>query len=209
MNFAHQSYIFENVFSLEEINLLRQDQHTRPNSQSGDSNLVKNIDYHKPYSRAYKIIKPKLDKIIGPDHQFTNGCYREATKPYATHIDNYAFHAPFYSFEGAKKYSCAVLIPLLEDPEFRTIVFDVHSHEDLGMGQPLPEKFLTGHNDLDPAWFSHIEEPARSQISKFTVDKVFNWKLGNMITWSRTQLHASTDFSKFGLCKKFVILWID
>ena len=102
-----------------------------------------------------------------------------------------------------------VLIPLLEDPEFRTIVFDVHSQEDLGMGEPLPEQYLTGKNDLDLGWFTHMEESARSQIPKFSVDKIFNWKLGNMITWPRTKLHASTDFSKFGLCKKFVILWID
>ena len=124
MDFAYQSYIFENVFSLDEINRLRQDQHRRPYGKSADSNLAKNIDYHLPHSMAHKIIRPKLDKIIGPDHQFTNGCYREATKPYATHVDNYSFHQSksLYSFEGEKKYSCAVLIPLLEDPEFRTIV---------------------------------------------------------------------------------------
>jgi hypothetical protein len=211
MDFARQSYIFHDVFSMAQINLLRQDQHQRPQGESGDRNQVKHLDYNLPDSVACQVIRPKLNDIIDPDHRFTNGCYREARYPYATHIDNYDFHQPFYSFEAERKHSCAVLIPLIEDPEFRTVLFDLHSNQDLGIGRPLPDDLVCKQksNDLDPAWFSHISEPARGQLQYVPVDKVFEWRLGSMVTWPRTQLHASTDFSRFGLCKRFAILFID
>lgn len=206
-----KSEIHTDVFTLEEINLLRQDQNSRAVAVRETNTNVhnKNLDYHLPNSIVHKIVKPKLDRLFGTDHEFSTGAYKEAWTPYATHVDNWDFHRHHYSFtDNKQKYNCAVLIPLSEDPEFRTVIFDAHSDADLGMGQPLPEKFLTSSNDLNLNWFTHIKEPTRQQIPKLALDKVFNWKIGNLVIWARSALHCSSDFAKFGLCKRFIVIFI-
>lgn len=200
--------VFDSVFTVDEINQLRMDQHQRPIAGSVNNIQDKCLDYQLPMSVAHRIIKPKLDSLIGPDHEFSTGCYKDAWAPYRTHIDNTEFQTNNYKFGVTKRYNLSVLIPLVEDPEFRTVLFDVHSNENLGMGQPLPEKYLTSNNNLDLAWFSHMNGVALEQIPRIPLDSVWQWKLGSFIVWSRTQLHSSTDFSKFGLCKKFVIIFL-
>jgi hypothetical protein len=210
MTYSHKTEIHKNVFTRDEINILRQDQHQRPVSQTQEKIYNKNLDYHLPESVPRKIIKPKLDSILGPDHIFKTGCYKDAWRPYATHVDTYDFHERHYNFPGENHaYNCAVLIPLNEDPSFRTVIFDVHSEKSVGMGAILPEEFLTSQNDLDPEWFTHIDPAVVNQIKKLPVDKIFHWRLGDLVIWPRTALHSSTDFAKFGLFKKFIIIFID
>jgi len=206
------SQIFENVFSIDEINLLRQDQARRPVGERDDNSINKDLDYHLTHSVACRIIRPKLDVLIGKDHVMSTGSYKEEWKPFATHTDTLSYHASNYSYhndyQSHSKNECVVLIPLVQDPEFKTVIFDIHGGEELGYGQVLPEKFLTSANNLDQFWFSHMAEPARRQITKLPVDQVFEWKLGNVVTWPRSALHCSTDFAKYGLLKKFIIMFL-
>lgn len=210
MDFSKQSQAFHDLFTLDEINLLRQDQCHRPVTLWNEKlqQADKSLDYHLPQSVVRRVIKPKLDSIIGADHEFSMGCYMQALKPLPTHIDNYASMTRHHGFSYARQYQCSVLIPLAEDPEFRTVIFDVLSEDDLGMGQPLPAQFLTGSNDLDLTWFSHVPEAARCQIPQLPLQMIYQWKLGSMVIWPRTALHTSTDFGKFGLQKKWVIIFI-
>lgn len=203
-----KSKVFDDVFTMEEINSLRQDQLGRDISLTYNQVDDKSLDYQDVYSVAHRIIKPKLDQLLGTDHEFQTGAYKDARFPYATHVDTQEYHKDHYNFACANRYYCAALIPLCQDPEFRTVLFDVHSDTSVGMGKELPDSYLDSSNDLPMSWFTHIKEPTRSQIPKLPLDRVYHWQLGGMIFWPRTQLHASTDFSKFGLCKKFVIIFV-
>lgn len=205
------SDVYSNVFTLDEINALRADMHQRPVAAEKPGIAVKNLDYHLEDSVARQIIKPKIDQVIGPDHDFCNGSYKQSTAPYTTHVDNIVFRTDsrLYMFNTEKNHDCVLLIPLVEDPEFRTILYHVYNHTDnLGMGDPLPEKYLNSSNDLNPNWFTHFREPTASQLNRLPVDRVYQWKLGDILMWPCSQLHSSTDFAKYGLVKKFVVIFL-
>ena len=102
----------------------------------------------------------------------------------------------------------AVLIPLVENEHFNTVTFKCYDSNYGGQGDPFKPEWLTSSNDLDLELFTHIRPEVRKDISKLPFDKMFNWKLGSCFMWPRDQLHSSTDFGKYGLLKKFMILFI-
>jgi hypothetical protein len=203
-----KSRMYKNVFTLDEIKLLQQDQDSRSVAVNNNNIIDKTLDYHIETSIPCKIIRPKINEIIGPDHEFSTGSYKEARRPYQLHVDNLVFHDKLYKFSTSHKHNLVILIPLVEGPHFNTAFFNVWSDVDLGMNKPLPEKYLTGTNNVDLNLFTHVNEPARSQIPKLPLDNVWSWELGCAIVWDRNQLHSSTDFAKYGLSKKFVVIFL-
>jgi hypothetical protein len=203
-----KSRVYENIFTPEEIKILQRDQDVRPVVLDTNGIIDKNLDYHIKHSISHKIIRPKINEIIGHNHDFSSGCYKEAHRPYQTHVDNSMFQNKWYKFTTNFNHNSVVLIPLVEGPQFNTAFFNVWSDEDLGMGQLLPDQYLTESNNVDLNLFTHIKEPVRAQISKLSVDNIWSWKLGNVIVWNRNQLHSSTDFAKYGLVKKFAVLFL-
>jgi hypothetical protein len=203
------SKIISDMFTATEIALLVQDCDIRPVAEIDNSiNISKNFDYQISGSASNKIIKPKLDKLFGPEHTVSQGCYKIISAPYGTHIDNDGFRQQHYAHSHDAKFETAVLIPLVEDPRFCTITFDIFTDEIHGMSKLLPAKFETGSNSFDLTELDHIAQPAREQISRFNIDTVFRWKLGSAVTWHKNQLHTSTNFAKFGLVKKFIIIFV-
>ena len=207
-----ESKEYENVFSLEELEKLTNWFNLIPLSENQgldpQGSVNKQLDYDRPISLVHKIIRPKINQILGPDHIFSAGSYKELKVPYATHIDNAAYISLSNSeATGDKKYEAAILIPLIENEKFNTVVFDIDDQINLPMGGEMPNSWLGPENDLDLDDFDHVPEPARSQIKKLPVAFVAQWKLGNVIVWRRNQLHASTNFAKFGLTKKFIIVF--
>ena len=203
------SKIISDMFTATEIALLAQDCDSRPIAETDNTiNINKNFDYQISGSASNRIIKPKLDKLFGPEHTVSQGCYKIVSVPYGTHIDNDGFRQRHYTHSLDTKFETAILIPLIEDTRFCTITFDVFTDELHGMGKLLPAKFETGSNSFDLTELDHIAQPAREQISRFNIDTVFRWKLGSAMTWHKNQLHTSTNFAKFGLVKKFIIIFV-
>jgi len=52
------------------------------------------------------------------------------------------------------------------------------------------------------------KKPARSQLKRLPIDAVAEWKIGNVITWHKDQLHCSTNFAKYNLRKKMIVIFI-
>lgn len=210
-----KSTVHDHIFSTQELEKLINwfSQVPLADNQGIDpkGNINKHLNYDLPISPVYQIIKPKIDEIIGHNHVFNAGSYKELRHPYATHIDN-AFYISLSigEFTQNKKYEAAVLIPLVEHEKFNTVIFDIDDDKiELPMGGEMPQSWLTVEdNGLNLDDFDHINEPTRSQIKKLPVDFVANWKLGSLIVWRMNQLHASTNFAKFGLIKKFIIVFI-
>ena len=59
-------------------------------------------------------------------------------------------------------------------------------------------------NLLNTKEFGH----ERRNITLLPVDVEYSWRLGDILTWDRDQLHISADFTRFEVTKKFLILFI-
>ena len=210
------STIYENIFSLKEIEILLKyfDNQPYSNIQEIDGVLWcknKDLDYQIPNSLVHKIVRPKIQSLIG-DHEINNGSYKESYFPYATHIDGPLLRGVLddniYQIETNLTHNISILIPLSENPVFKTVTFNIHDTKYNGMGSTLKEEWLISSNDLDLNEFDHIQEDVRKDIAKLPLDTIFHWKIGSVFTWSKDQLHTSTNFAKYNLNKKFMILFI-
>ena len=206
-----KSVCYKNVFSKDEMAELISWQDNQPvaNTETHFKISNKNLDYHIEGSTADRIIKPKLNQLIGNDHQFSTGSYKECATPYTTHVDHYNFQSHHYMFSSEKRYNCACLIPMIEDARFKTVFFDIFTESDIKMGAPFPVGWLTEKdNGLDLEDFGHFEEGTKKQLKHLPLDQAVTWELGSMLVWNRNQLHTSSNFSKYGLIKKFIVIFI-
>jgi len=206
-----ETMVFHNVFTAEEIAELLE--HFAPASIAaveGNGTVNKNLDYQLEDSVSYRIIHPKIHNIIG-DHVFGSGSYKECNKPYGVHYDNNSTHNAYYPvFDRSMDKNKVFLIPLVEGPEFSTVTYNIFSDNVEPMNVVVDEKYLGADNGIDPAYFSHIPEPARAQQTRLPVDVHYHWKLGDMLVWRRDQLHTSTNFLRFGkdIIKKFIVIFV-
>lgn len=207
--------IFKQLFTAQEIQELLNHFDTVPLGGcqgldgSGDSGGNKNLDYDLRESIVYRIIRPKVNDLLGKDHNFYAGSYKELTKPYPLHVDNREYLKSNFTFNHPEKHSTAILIPMIEGPHLKTVVFSATCDYFFSTdSRSLPEEWLGEENHLDLNEFDHMSDPAFSQIKRLAVDQEMKWELGDMYTWKFDQLHTSTNFAKYGIIKKFIIIWI-
>lgn len=203
--------IHKNIFTLSEIYILQEHFANAPvSSVEAKGNVNKNLDYHITDSLCRSIVYPKIQTIIG-DHQFGSGSYKECTVPYKLHYDNQNTHDYIgAAFNHKVDKNKVVLIPLVEGNDFSTVTFNVFSADSKPNAIEVSDNDMRSFNDLDLDLFSHIPEPNRSKIRYLPVDVYYQWKLGDMLVWSRDQLHCSTNFlrSNKDLVKKFIVIFI-
>jgi hypothetical protein len=99
----------------------------------------------------------------------------------------------------AKKHNKALLIPLVEGPDYKPVTFRCYSD-----ANQINKQWLQGKNTLNFLEYSHCS----NIIIQLPVDVEYAWRLGDILSWDRDQLHASADFTRFGVIKKFLILFI-
>jgi len=201
---VNNSKIYENVFTKEEIWQILDFYSDKPDARTEIGIINKNLEYHIPDDFSFKLLNPKITNLIGEAHEFDGGAYKESSAPYPLHVDTTSAHyeigASLLS-SGTKKYNLSILIPLVEGPQFKTVTFNVFSEDNhVNLNEYMGEK-----NVLDPIDFTHDNF---NLINHLPVDTVFEWKLGNVLTWPRNQWHASTNFLEYGLIKKFLIMFI-
>jgi len=208
--------VYENVFTHTEIVQLTNFYNKLPISNvrhHPDGRLfrnIKNSEYNLEDQDAFKILNPKLTKILGP-HHFTGGHWLDAHSPYLLHVDNIAifeksnipvYHSPLHKNVG-------VLIPLVEHQHFHTIFFD-HYFEmfDSSYKQEIAKSSNSSLDDSVMDLLDHHDPNDLPDIKKFKLDQVVNWKIGNVLMWPRNQLHCSSNFEKYGLTKQAIVLWL-
>ena len=210
------SKIYKEIFSQSDINQLVRYFNLdvipfqKPQLINGKTQcLDKGLDWDKPVSVVRSIVGPKLRNVLGRDFKFIVGSYKESIIPYVPHIDNnYLFRrANLIDDYDRSAEGVAFLIPLMEDQRLMTITFDVYD-EKYDMGEDLHESWVTGHNDISVDEFGHLTENVRKDINKINVDQIFHWRMGDMLSWTRDQLHTSNDFQRHGIIKKFLILHV-
>jgi hypothetical protein len=105
----------------------------------------------------------------------------------------------------------------MEHEKCKTVTFDVFlTYEQHFYSTPsddtklkiLEPYFIKERNQIQLQEFDHITDPLWSILTRLPVDQIHSWKLGNMISWDYDQLHCSTNFAKFDIIKKCIILVI-
>ena len=187
--------VYKNILSPTEISQLIEYFDNKEISVSKHYGNDKDIDFDVKDSVCYNLVRPIIDKILGKDYECCGSAYRETTQPAPLHDDQ--------NFPNVtKKFNRGFLIPLVEGKEFNTVIFDA-------VGKPDLVKNLVENNKLNPNDFTHESLAVQQLITQLPVDLMFTWKLGDMVSWDTDQLHASTDYSKYGLVKKFIIFFIE
>jgi len=51
-------------------------------------------------------------------------------------------------------------------------------------------------------------ESKETKATLLPVDVEHSWRLGDILTWNRNQLHISANFTRVGVTKKFLVLFI-
>jgi hypothetical protein len=196
------SNVYSNVFTKEEIDSIIKFYESKEIKARDQWSNNKYLEYQIPEDFSYKLLNPKLTEILG-EHEFATGTYKECIQPYGLHIDAYQAHQEtntITSFSSAKKHNKALLIPLVEGPGYKTVTFKCYSStNNYNLSDWYGDK-----NSLETKEFGHEHR----DITLLPVDVEYVWRLGDILTWDRDQLHISADFTQFGVTKKFLVLFI-
>ena len=196
------STVYSNVFTKDEIDSVIKFYESKEIKAKDHWSNNKYLEYQLAEDFLYKLLNPKLTKILG-EHEFATGAYKECVRPYGLHVDAYEAHQAtntIASFSSAKKHNKALLVPLVEGPGYKTVTFKCYSStNNYNLSNWYGDK-----NSLDPKEFGH----AHGDITLLPVDVEYTWHLGDILTWNRDQLHISADFTRFGVTKKFLVLFI-
>ena len=196
------SKIYSNVFTQEEIDLIIEFYESKEIKATDHWSNNKYLEYQVPEDFSYQVLNPKLTEILG-DHEFDTGAYKECVQPYGLHVDAYKAHQDtntITSFSSAKKHNKALLIPLVEGPAYKTVTFKCYSStNNYNLSNWYGDKNLLNTKECGHE---------RRNITLLPVDVEYSWRLGDILTWDRDQLHISADFTRFEVTKKFLILFI-
>lgn len=195
------SRVYSNVFSPEEINSIIEFYDSKSIAAEDHYSKNKNLEYQIQDDFSYQLLNTKITEILG-EHEFATGAYKECVRPYALHVDTYATHnstGTITTFATAKKHNAALLIPLVEGPGYKTVTFKCYSDNN-----NIKSEWLGNTNTLNFEDYRHCS----SVITRLRVDIEYSWHLGDVLSWNRNQLHASADFTRFKVTKKFLILFI-
>jgi len=195
------SKVYPSVFSLEEINSVIDFYESKSISAEDHYSKNKNLEYQIQEDFSYRLLNNKLTEILG-EHEFATGAYKECVRPYALHVDAYSAHqstGTITTFATEKKHNAALLIPLVEGPGYKTVTFKCYSDNN-----KIQLDWLGNTNTLNFAEYQHCN----SAITRLPVDIEYSWHLSDMLVWDRNQLHASADFTRYNVTKKFLILFI-
>jgi len=196
------STVYSDVFTKKEIDSIIEFYDSKQVKATDHWSNNKYLEYQFAEDFSYQLLNPKLTEILG-EHEFDTGTYKECIRPYGLHVDAYEAHQDtntITSFSSAKKHNKALLIPLVEGPAYKTVTFKCYSPTN---NYNLSD-WYSDKNSLDPTEFAH--EPR--DITRLPVDVEYSWHLGDILTWDRNQLHISADFTRFGVTKRFLILFM-
>lgn len=201
------SRVFHDVLTEHEIQDILNFYQDKDDANTEVGIVNKNLEYHIPDNFIYKLLEPKITTLIGP-HEFATGAYKECSRPYPLHVDTYEAHKDLTTvtnFSETKNHNMAMLIPLVEGNKYQTVTFKCFSKKN--NFYPMPPEWLGERNSLQQEEFTHMKQ-GFDHMARLPIDVAYRWKLGDILTWDRDQLHVSADFAKHGLIKKFLILFI-
>lgn len=200
--------VHKKIIPIEIINNIIKFYESEPEVYSESGIVNKNLEYHVPENFIFQTLNPYLNQLLGNEHEFSTGAYKSSNKPYIIHVDSRVQFDKYssMSFDNGKvKQNKAILIPLVEGPEFRTIVFDGQS--DLNpVASELEARRTEIKNHLISEDFAH--EKMFDIINYLPILIDYQWELGDVMIWERNQWHISSNFARFNKTKTFLVLFV-
>lgn len=205
--------IFTKVFSAAEIASLIEYYSSLPYVKDKyiNENVLQFRNKHNHYdlknSVPYSIMYDKIAALIG-QHAMEYGDYLESHYPFSLHVDtNYTFTAEsYYRHDTGQHRNMAVLVPLSEHELFNTVFFDHWSSTQMTRETVLPK--ITTEPQQHNIDLSHIGSGMRQQLEWIPLDKIFQWKLGDVAVWDRNQLHCASNFLPTGTSKQAIVIFV-
>lgn len=142
-------------------------------------------------NRAIKILQRARPDIDTDSLQSSWIAYHRQLKPQGLHIDQMS-HVP-------PKHGVSAIIPLTEyKNHFNTVVFDVHCEDFEEFDKTFCYKYLSqlpviADRRLDGLKLDHLH-PNMNVADRYPLDGIFQWRLGTIGVFTRTNLHCSTNW---------------
>ena len=189
--------IFHDVVPKKTIDLLKAYYSKKPHSlvrwvdeQKGIlQQKEKHNDYNVSNGIVHKVLYPVLQSIVG-EHTQCSGSWAEIHRGVSLHVDSNIELADYYS-TGAADQNLGILIPLTEGERHQTVFFDYFT-EDFNEHSPVPTDTLP----VDHTMFGHLTQWMLEKVKHIPIDKIFNYKVGDIVVWDRRQLHCAVDLPK-------------
>ncbi len=200
--------VYKKIIPSETINDIIKFYDSEPAVYSESGIVNKNLEYHIPENFIFQTLNPYLNQLLGNDHEFSTGAYKASNKPYIIHVDScmqFKEYGTVAFDNGQVKQNLAVLIPLVEGPEFRTIVFDGQSDLNPTADQ-LKQRQTDIKNHLVPEDFEHDKMFKEINYLPILID--YQWQLGDVMVWERNHWHISSNFARFSKTKIFLVLFV-
>jgi len=164
--------------------------------------MVKHSDYNIRQSFPYKILSTLIQNIIG-EHKLNHGNFTRCYMPFGLHIDTNESLSDKAHNLSTDSQNTALLIPFTEHESCKTIFFDFFQQEEFGPDTVVPRDQQYQH-DLE--LFGHCRSYQFEKLKHLKIETVFDWRLGDAVTWPRDQLHSAGNFLDKLEYKEFLIL---
>jgi hypothetical protein len=211
----------ENVFTNTEIIKLTKLANACQITDISYKNITKGLHYNKSVSPFRNLIEPKIKQLIGNDVVVGGACYKECYTPYPLHFDTKAvidYRIKKYTGDYKEssslltKHNLVLLIPLIEGKEFKTAIFDINAPLQTNLDYEdtcVKSEWCNSKNYLNVKDYDHLPQEHLEHLNKFSLIDEITWKLGSVFTWDRNKLHCSSNFAKYNVVKKMLVLFID
>jgi hypothetical protein len=203
----------ENFLSEEEVNYFWTFYHNEPNKQPDYSKInpgqldstLTHIRW-SPDTKAYNILKPKLDKHFGPRLIVNKIHILDSYSPYRIHTDGGGNGAFGNSVNTPPAWT--IIIPLA-DFDSHTILFNEESDDIRTTMEWITANNRRPINKISEEFKAkYLSDDSSELLSYFSVEEVFKWKKGVCFAASRNKFHASDNFPARGLKNKVgIIMW--
>lgn len=160
-------------------------------------------------SWLHEMMNEKIRELYGPHIKCSNWHILNAYKPYQIHSDSYDEddHKATALHQDDANYAWTYLIPLEDYPDASTIVFNETSNF-----SKVPKKWAakTGakpqYSITDEEYENLFTHELRDNVDLFSIDTVFPWKKGDLLSMGRHAFHCSSNFPAKGVLQKRALI---
>lgn len=192
--------VYANIFTEDEIqsllNFFEKDDEFLPNNDN-QYERTKDLDWTDSWPRH--ILKTKLDSILEPYEVETIFINRTKTH-FGIHADTGSYHQLIYK---------NVLIPLEYKGPSYTIFFNNHLNRTQARLCKNPvhvkenEEIISDYQEIsnynkftkfdNVAYSKYFRHTNIEELNGLTFDCAYEWNIGDLVTWDRTQLHCASE----------------
>lgn len=187
--------IFENFFEAKEIDYIAAECSAIPTEHCDEPVKVHNGTYYAVPNSVNVFLDQKIPKL---PNEVLHVKLFDSTVPAGLHSDT---NGATTSYDSLAR---TIIIPL-DTYDCKTVVF----HQELKCGEDnnhiINFPILSDEHTV-PDFLSHLQSN-QEYLKRLSIETLFDWHKGSMLTFDRKRLHCSTIFSDSMTCKKGLVIW--